>query len=349
MKNVFAHYFTWFSRKDVSGAWEHWNWDGPGTYHNPENIINGHEDVASIDIPLIGAYDSCDPRVHKYHLDLAGSAGIDAFCVDWYGTAETTSKNRDNIVDWNFNMMLHTVDKHRVKICICYEEKILFGEESDDRKIAVGRSHMRYMASRYFKSPGYWNVQGRPVLIIWGNNTLTTGVWKEILKEIEAYDPWIIYSHHDHKPQYAEICHGFYPWVILGNLNAQRAYLDGFYSTAAGYLNEGKSTTMGAGVWPGFNDSGVCGWGEGNRIIEDKEDSLYGLTWEYALKHTPEWISITTWNDWNEGSNIEPGVKKDIKYLKMTADFIAEYKGAGTGVSIDEVLDVYKMLPGFFK
>jgi len=343
MKNVFAHYFTWFSRKDVSGVWEHWNWDGPGTFHNPENIIDGHEDIAAVDIPLIGAYDSSDPEAHKYHLDLAEAAGIDAFCVDWYGTSMTSNKNRDNIVDKNFEIMLQSADTHSVKICICYEEKILFDEKSETQVITTGKNHMEYMAKKYFESPGYWKVQGRPVLIIWGNNKLTPDAWKQILEEVEQYNPWIIYSHHDHNPQYVEICQGFYPWVLLGDLNVQRAYLEDFYRTARKYMKEGKSITFGAGVWPGFDDSGVCGWGGGTRIIEDKEDELYDLTWKYALESNPEWVSITTWNDWNEGSNIEPGVKNGTKYLKMTEDYITRYKDNTSGVDIHTVLNKYKL------
>jgi hypothetical protein len=338
MKNVFAHYFSWFSRKDVSGVWEHWNWEGPGTCHNPENIIDGHEDVAAVDIPLIGAYDSCDPRVHEYHLNLATAAGIDAFCVDWYGISGENKENRDNIVDRNFSIMLQRASMHQVKLCICYEEKILFGEKTEEQIIETGRNHMKYISSRYFKSQGYWSVDGRPVLIIWGNNKLSTRVWKEILKEIDEYNPWIIYSHHDHNPEYVELCQGFYPWVLLGDLDFQRFYLEEYYLTVKKYINEGKSHTLGAGVWPGFNDTGVSGWGSGNRIIEDREDKLYALTWEYALKNNPEWISITTWNDWNEGSNIEPGIKKGAKYLKMTAGYINKYKGSNSGVGIDAVL-----------
>lgn len=338
MKNVFAHYFTWFARKDTSGRWEHWNWDGPGTYHNPDNIIDGYEDVAAVDIPLIGAYDSSDPRAQKYHLDLAQAAGIDAFCVDWYGFPDEKNRNRDNLVDRNFEIMLQTASSHKVKLCICYEEKLLFGKQDEKEVAACGKSHMKYFSSRYFNSPGYWHVDGRPVVIIWGNNKLSIAVWKDILEELKDYNPWIIYSHHDHNPQYVDFCHGFYPWVLLGNLEVQKAYLEDYYSTAQKYLAEGKSITLGGGVWPGFNDSGVCGWGSGDRIIEDTADELYDITWGYVLKHEPEWVSITTWNDWNEGSNIEPGVKRGSKYLEMTARYISEYKGSKNTLSIDEII-----------
>lgn len=343
MKNVFAHYFLWFSRKDTSGRWEHWNWDGPGTCHNPDNIIDGFEDVAAVDIPLAGAYDSSDARVQRYHLDLAEAAGIDAFCVDWYGTSGTREKNRDHIVDKNFNVMLKIAGNHKTKICICYEEKILFDEKSEERVIKTARSHMRHIAENYFTSPGYWYSEGRPVLIVWGNNKLSTAVWKEILKEMEGYNPWVIYSHHDHNPDYVKFSHGFYPWVLLGDLDFQRSYLDEYYTLIKSYMEEGKTTAFGGGVWPGFNDTGVFGWGEGTRIIPDGDDRLYDITWEYVLKNNPGWVSITTWNDWNEGSNIEPGVKRGPKYLKMTADYIARYKGIKSGVDINAVLAANKL------
>ncbi len=336
---AFAHYFTWFANKAVSGHWEHWNWDGPGSRHDPDQIINGRPDIAAIDVPLIGAYDSSDPAVQLYHLDLAEAAGIDAFCVDWYGMSEKEQNRRDQLVNDNLVRMFQTASAHHIKLCVCYEERLLVDHVSSEAEaIEVGRYHFQYIASRFFSSPAHWYVDQRPVIIIWGNNRLAPHVWKEVFKEVEPYHPWILYSHHEHRPVYAEICHGFYPWVLIGDLDFQKAYLDEFYHAAQRYVRTGASVTLGGGVWPGFNDSGVYGWGSGTRLIEDSNDELFDLTWQYVLENRPEWISITTWNDWNEGTNIEPGIKQGTKYLQKTAEYLAQLRGLGASSDIDTVV-----------
>jgi hypothetical protein len=70
-------------------------------------------------------------------------------------------------------------------------------------------------------------------------------------------------------------------------------------------------------VWPGFDDSGVGGWGlanlageDGNplcvRIADPFDGAFYGTTVSAAFDGNYDWVQIATWNDWNEATRIEP-------------------------------------------
>ncbi len=70
-------------------------------------------------------------------------------------------------------------------------------------------------------------------------------------------------------------------------------------------------------VWPGFDDSGVGGWGQDNlpgedgvplcvRVASDFAGAFYTTTVASALENDASWIQIATWNDWNESTRIEP-------------------------------------------
>ncbi|HTF88040.1 MAG TPA: hypothetical protein VK843_06490 [Planctomycetota bacterium] len=70
-------------------------------------------------------------------------------------------------------------------------------------------------------------------------------------------------------------------------------------------------------AWPGFDDSGVAGWSNNNltgkdgsplcvRIASDLGGAFHALTWSAAIDSGSDWIQIATWNDWNEGTQIEP-------------------------------------------
>ena len=58
---------------------------------------------------------------------------------------------------------------------------------------------------------------------------------------------------------------------------------------------------------------------------------VYNGTWsfihDYNKKLPMEYIVIETWNDWNEGTEIEPSVEDRYKYLELTAAHIQELKG----------------------
>lgn len=70
-------------------------------------------------------------------------------------------------------------------------------------------------------------------------------------------------------------------------------------------------------AWPGFDDSGVGGWASGNfpgedghplcvRVADDQGGAFYGETVQAAVASGADWLQVATWNDWNEGTQIEP-------------------------------------------
>jgi hypothetical protein len=48
---------------------------------------------------------------------------------------------------------------------------------------------------------------------------------------------------------------------------------------------------------------------------------------EAAMATDPEWaVTVTSWNEWPEGTQIEPGVGYGDLYLDLTAYFAARLK-----------------------
>jgi len=46
-----------------------------------------------------------------------------------------------------------------------------------------------------------------------------------------------------------------------------------------------------------------------------------------ALASNPEWITITTFNEWFEGAMIEPSVHYGNQYLDLTRHFATQWHG----------------------
>ena len=82
-----------------------------------------------------------------------------------------------------------------------------------------------------------------------------------------------------------------------------------------------------APVIPGFDNARVH---EVGRLVTDRKNGqLYKEQWEAALACDPDWVMINSFNEWHEGSEIEPSLECGDEYLQETKKWIARFKGAG--------------------
>lgn len=79
-----------------------------------------------------------------------------------------------------------------------------------------------------------------------------------------------------------------------------------------------------AGIIPGYNDTRVPGR-TGTYIVARNNGATYTESWQAAIASNPSWITITSFNEWFEGSMIEPSVTYGNLYLNMTAQFTRQW------------------------
>ncbi|HID22466.1 MAG TPA: hypothetical protein EYP14_08700, partial [Planctomycetaceae bacterium] len=71
-------------------------------------------------------------------------------------------------------------------------------------------------------------------------------------------------------------------------------------------------------VIPGYDDTKIRRPG---LKVPRRDGALYRMQWEEAIAAQPDWVLITSWNEWHEGSEIEPSVEHGDQYLKLTAEY----------------------------
>ncbi len=74
---------------------------------------------------------------------------------------------------------------------------------------------------------------------------------------------------------------------------------------------------------PGYDDTKIRTPG---LAVERFDGELYRIQWEQAIVADPHWVLITSFNEWHEGSEIEPSVEYGSKYLDLTAEFAGRFK-----------------------
>src|ERR1700736_4261815 len=57
-----------------------------------------------------------------------------------------------------------------------------------------------------------------------------------------------------------------------------------------------------AGVLPGYNDTRVPGR-QGTYIVSRNNGKTYRTSWDAALASQPDWVTITSFNEWFEGAS----------------------------------------------
>jgi hypothetical protein len=83
----------------------------------------------------------------------------------------------------------------------------------------------------------------------------------------------------------------------------------------------GKISTI--TVIPGYDDTKIRKPG---LTVERYKTTLYRAQWEEAIKADPHWILITSFNEWHEGSEIEPSFEYKHQYLELTGKYAKKFK-----------------------
>jgi hypothetical protein len=177
-------------------------------------------------------------------------------------------------------------------------EAVKRNELNDSTSMLRAKEDMKYIAKRYFTQPNYLKVNGKPIFLDFGPQWFTTEEqWTEVFSAFGEQQPaFYALNYHSHFAGRNAV--GEYGWIYGDYL----AGLQHFYNTF-----EYSGDKIGV-AYPGFVDYYKDGnWGDGiGWNIPHRGDSTFTETLQLALSSKPEIIQLATWNDYGEGTMIEP-------------------------------------------
>jgi hypothetical protein len=299
---IVAHYMPWYEARPFSARWG-WHWTMNA--FDPDRRRGGRPEIASHYHPLIGPYDSGDADVLEYHGLLMRLAGIDGFVVDWYG--------REEFLDYaanhrNASKLEEVAGRVGLTFAVCYEDQtipklVTAGRLKADDRVAHARGDIEWLRSHWFGKPGYLKLDGKPVLLSFGHDGLTDAEWQQTLKDLPLAPAYL--SEHTRRLGAA----GAFDWPKpAAGLEAQ----DAFYGRA------GAWPYAMAVAFPRFHDiyeeaKVHKSWGR----VADDGGKTFEVTLERALTSGLPLVQISTWNDWGEGTVIEPSVEFGDRDLEV--------------------------------
>ncbi len=297
---IVAHYMPWFEVDAPTGRWG-WHWTMNA--FDPKLIVNDRRSIASHYYPLIGPYDSGDPAVIEYHLLLMKLAGIDGIIVDWYGLSAVYDYP---IVHRNTSTLFEMAAKFGLRVGICYEDQTVpilvnLHKITGDERVSHAEGELKWLRQNWFSNPVYLRLHGKPVLLSFGYGGLSDAEWKRVLGTAGAD---VIYlSEHRKRPA----ADGGFDWP---QPQIGLAALDSYY----GALKQGDIAVPAA--YPRFHDIyKEAKAQDGFPRILDEDGKTFRLTLQRAIDSGAAIVQIATWNDWGEGTNIEPS--KEFGYRDL--------------------------------
>jgi hypothetical protein len=312
-QKVFVHYMAWFEDPTTSGTgqWgQHWTMAN----ENPNIILsNGQRQIASWFYPMIGPYASSDRDVIDYHLLLMKYAGIDGVIVDWYGV--------HNVLDYplmkrNTDSLFKRIPYAGLQFGICYEDATLAKVKSiaGIDTVTAAKEDFAYLQSQYFGNSSYIKVNSQPLLLCFGPQGMKTGNdWQQAFSGLSTKPRLLSLEYQGDVA--GSSGSGEFAWVNSTNL----VDLQGFYQNRAPAL-----ATAFAGAYPGFKDFYLPGgWGNTLFVIDHNGINTLQSTLNLAKSSNLPYLQLITWNDYGEGTMIEPTLDFNFSFLQT----IQQYTG----------------------
>jgi len=320
----------WYTAKPFSQVWG-WHWT-MGTF-DPEGKQGGPAKLASHYRPIIGPYDSGDPDVLEYHTLLMKLAGIDGVIIDWYGTVD--------YLDYalNHRNALALVDqaaKSGLEFAICYEDqtipKLVDARRLDSSKrLEHARRELGWVRENWSAKTSYLKLGDRPVLLSFGHDGLSDAEWERVVGD--GPNAFVYLSEHHRRKAAA----GAFDWPSprIGQIAH-----DEFNKRATQW-------PVGMAVaYPRFHDiyeeaKVHPSWGK----IDDDHGKTFVDTLERALRSGLPLVQISTWNDWGEGTMIEPSVEfgyRDLEVVQRLRRELIDPKFAGNAEDLRLPLRLYQ-------
>jgi hypothetical protein len=278
--------------------------------------VPGHIDIG---------YSSTDASHVKRQVEDMISRGIDGIVMVWYGpnnpidqAAQLVMKEAELHPGFTFALM---VDHGAIQWDSC--------NGCPPQQALI--TQLQYLEQTFFPSPAYLKINGQPVVTDFDIDLFYQIDWTAV-KHALSSNPAFIFQN-DTGFGHAE-SNGAYSWVMPTTTDYGASYLAGFYSSGAQFPAE---QTWGA-AYKGFNDT-LARWGQ-HRIMGQQ----CGQTWlqtfadinkVYSSKNPLPAMQLVTWNDYEEGSEMESGIDNCVSLSANLSGNSLQWKVKGNQNTVD--------------
>ncbi len=288
---VAAFYYPWYGNPSTDGAWIHWTQNG----HLPP------KDIASDYYPALGAYSSNDPAVVAQHMAWLRQAGIGVIIVSWWGQGSREEKP--------VRLILQMAQRYGIKVTFHIEP---YGGRSAEGLL----SDVKYLLAKYGSDPAFFystdssryspGSQPKAMFFVWATGNRDAGgtpvgpdYWQATVDAIHALPQGVLMIANAEQGE----------WITGG-------HFDGLYNYVTLHLDQEGGFAWARSLPPDSlyipsvipgNSAKRVGY-PADTTVDRRDGATYAEQWTAALGTgvQPAMVTVTSFNEWHEGTMIEP-------------------------------------------
>lgn len=230
--------------------------------------------------PALGLYDSADPSVVQQQLAWAELAGIEVFVVRW--------EARSDITDSGLQAIMALAEASPIRWVVYYQPEA--GSDPDPDRIA---SDLSYLSERFFSRPNYLTIGGQSTLFVSARSDrdemVTRWLDAEALSGIPLHVVLKVFPGFRESTDQPDSWHQFDPAVSYA-----------------------EHLPYSALVSPGH-------WAPGDEPRLERDPVRFEADVRAMVASGANWQLVETWNDWGEGTSVEPSTEYGTVYLDILA------------------------------
>ena len=319
---TFAFFYSWYRTPAVDGAWGHWDhhilphWTPSvrAQFPGPEVRFIPPHDVHAPFYPAAGPYSSLNATHLAAQLRSLKAAGVSAIVVSWWGRPGVSGGDSQGVLTNAAVELAFETAAGVGGIGVALHLEPYAGRSAE----SLG-ADLAHLARAYGGHPGlYRNSAGAPVHFVYDSYHLPPSEWRRLL--VAGGDLCVRGGAAD------GVFLGL--WLEPGHAaDLEHAGFDGAYTyfAAEGFSYGSTSRHWGAmaaearsrgllfvpSVGPGYDDSKIRPWNAHNARPREGGE-YYRRMWRAAMAAAPHAVSVTSFNEWGEGTQIEAAVPRGV-------------------------------------
>jgi hypothetical protein len=260
-----------------------------------------------------GPYATDDPAAVQSMVSQAASSGINGFVVSWDGTHDS-----------EFDDVLAAADATGNFSVAPYLEL-----SSIVSRVGTDPTHIAQTIEGAFTSasnPAFLHVGSRPVAFLFGSSAISAAAWKAVVALLAAdqLDPFIV---GDAMPSLGYGFDGFHIYDPNGITQPLLSDMD-YNAEITDHLDHMVDSADPQLLWVATASPGENDLLHGGSLVQARDGTnWYNTTWETAVESNPDWVVITSWNEWYMATDIQPDTPNGSADLAVTKSWSTSFAG----------------------
>jgi Glycosyl hydrolase family 99 len=254
--------------------------------------------------PAAVPYASDNPADLERQMDQALGAGIQGFLSSWWGPGSGSDKN--------LALLLDAAQKKGFHMGIFFETL----QNGAPLPAADMIDWLTYYVQTYRSHPAMMKVNGWPLVMPWLSCEQPISMWQSVRQGLRDKGLDLTFIADCDNVDYMQVFDGGKGTSASAGRNIR------YYSVLA---DQPAWKIWMSNAQPGYDDRLQLDR-DGGHYIDREDGQRFRTQLGEAMATSPEWVRIETWNEYWEGTMIEPTVSFGDKYLKIAGEYLLPWE-----------------------